>query len=193
MEPKQRKRDAVGNLRELAQELGVTAGPSASDWKKEDFLIVHRSVEASAKGTPEHRQKATDALALYFGTVPSLPVPPFPLLPPIAGAAPAASPAPEGFRLRSTSCLLTWNALVFASMVTEDLWTAFLAWLGGLTFIFRWTATTVKWNLSRLPIGILWKVLSSSDHCQIALQHGRAERTYKLLRIRAIFMHLRRR
>ena len=152
MEPKQRKRDAVGNLRELAQQLGVTAGPSASDWKKKDFLIVHRSVEASAQGTPEHRQKATDALALYFGTAPSLPVPPLPLLSPIAGAAPAASPAPEGFRLRSTSCLLTWNALVFANMVTEDLWTAFLAWLGGLTFIFQWTAT-IERSLKSLDHG----------------------------------------
>ena len=71
MEPRQRKRDAVGNLRELAQQLGVATGPSASDWKKEEFLTVHRSVEASPQGTPEHKQKATDARALYFGTVPS--------------------------------------------------------------------------------------------------------------------------
>ena len=63
---------------------------------------------------------------------------------PLAGAQPAADGAEDeqaGFRLRSSSCLFTWNNRSFASCDFPSLWSAFLLWLQGLNFVIEWTAT----------------------------------------------------
>ena len=45
--------------------------------------------------------------------------------------------SPAGFRLRSRSCLFTYNSLTLA----EGTWGDFLAWLDTLEFLVQWTAT----------------------------------------------------
>ena len=160
MEPnaKSRKRTAVGQLKQLAEEIGVVAvrGRGASDMNKAEFLQAHQVVAASAS-TPEHRSRAEHALQLYLGDGVALPIlPTVPALPHEAsqasgGSAPAPSEADgdsdseegadKGFRLRSKSCLLTWNSLKFSSVALEWLWSTFLTWLSGLSFIWRWIAT----------------------------------------------------
>lgn len=151
MEPqaKQRKRDAVGNLRVLASELGLETNRRQADLTKEAFLVLHTQVAIQTM-TPQHRARADAAMQLYLGQaaapaalpqVPALPI----LLPPLPGAASSSQPAAEsdadGFRLRSSACLFTWNGRHFASVGVEQLWSDFLAWLRGLAFLSRWTAT----------------------------------------------------
>ena len=125
MAAKQRKRDAVGNLRELATELGVAALGREGDLSKDDFIKFHSSV--AAKGaTPEHKERLDAAMQLYLGGATVLPA--LPLAPPLPGlvsqptgpqagsqAAAAAESstsqvAADGFRLRSSACLFTWNS-----------------------------------------------------------------------------------
>lgn len=160
MEPqaKQRKRNAVGNLRELASELGLDTDRAGvgrrSDLTRDDFTTLHTQVSAHST-SPEHKARADAAMQLYLGSAPApaaLPqAPPLPgLLPQIPGAANSSQPAvasgadqpPEdGFRLRSSACLFTWNGQHFARTGEEQLWSDFIVWLSGLDFLFRWTAT----------------------------------------------------
>ena len=69
MEPqaKQRKRDAVGNLRALADELGVTTNRKKADLTKSDFVELHANV-ARHSSTPEHKGRLDAAMQLYIGT-----------------------------------------------------------------------------------------------------------------------------
>ena len=53
-------------------------------------------------------------------------------------------PVAEAFRLRSGSCLFTWNSKRFVMDALEKLWDAFLSWLCALTFVCRWTATAER-------------------------------------------------
>ena len=81
---KQRKRDAVGNLRALAHELGV---PSArkSDMPESEFLALHYEVVAQAH-TPQHRDRAAEALRQYSdGPVVLPPIGQLPALPALGG------------------------------------------------------------------------------------------------------------
>jgi hypothetical protein len=154
MDAKSRKRDAVGNLRTLAQELGVDIGGGRrmSDLVEADFLALHQSVAAQTS-TPEQQQRVSEAMHLYKGTLPA--VPKLPALrvavseakasgaagPALGAEASADASADHGFRLRSTSCLFTWNNESFTSQGVDGLWQAFLAWLATLSFVCEWTAT----------------------------------------------------
>ena len=150
---KQRKRDAVGNLRDLAAELGVDmGGRRKADLSESDFLALHSGVLAEAR-TPEHHRRAAGALNLYRGPDDSgLPaVPKLPSLPVAVGgvgssgaADVASAPEENGFRLRSSSCLFTWNSTEFAKVELEVSWLAFLTWLKACSFVRRWTATAER-------------------------------------------------
>ena len=81
MAAKQRKRDAVGNLRDLAEEIGLpTEARRKADLTETDFLEFHTRV-VNHTTTPEHRQRCADALQMFKGnsqlpqlpTVPALP------------------------------------------------------------------------------------------------------------------------
>jgi hypothetical protein len=88
-----RKRNAVGQLKELASELGVptVALRGISDCSKSVFLEVHKSVEAKLS-TPKHRTRSQQALQLYFGGAMAVPklsaVPKLPAMGPPAHAHP---------------------------------------------------------------------------------------------------------
>ena len=121
---KQRKRDAVGNLRNLADELGVEVGArNKSDMIEADFVELHASVLGQAT-TPQQRDRAAQALQHFRGQPP--PAAPLPALPPLPAleepmAAPPHQPEPvepeqspyeapkndgASFRLRSGSCFV---------------------------------------------------------------------------------------
>ena len=68
------------------------------------------------------------------------------------GAAPvvaATQPVPPSaqangekeFRLRGTSCLFTYNSPLFLVSAAREVWEAFSAFIAGLPFVSRWTAT----------------------------------------------------
>jgi hypothetical protein len=61
---KQRKRDAIGNLRELADELGVPANRRQADLSKFDFVAFHSAV-ARKGSTPEHRARLDAAVRCW--------------------------------------------------------------------------------------------------------------------------------
>lgn len=161
MDAKGRKRDAVGNLRELADELGVTVNRRKADLTKDDFMAFHDEVKTRS-ATPKHRARLDAAMQLYFGAAMVLPplqgLPAVPVLPGLAPQPPAAAPpnlqgaagssnaeaAEEGFRLRSSACLFTWNGRQFTAMGVDKLWFDFLGWLQGLGYFTRWTATLEK-------------------------------------------------
>ena len=63
---KLRKRDAVGNLRELADELGVPRIAKLQDLSEQAFFTFHGEVLAKA-GTPKDRRRSDAALDLYKG------------------------------------------------------------------------------------------------------------------------------
>ena len=80
---------------------------------------------------------------------PYVPMPPLPALP---GHAAQPELAPEeseeqdgpiegGFRLRSSSCLFTWNSKAFADVPQQVVWQSFWVFLRSLRFVCAWTAT----------------------------------------------------
>ena len=148
---RQRKRDATGQLRELASELGVSYSARKPDLSKQDFEQLHATVMTALR-TPDQRDRAAHAAALFDGdgghAEHSLPaVPPLPAIAHSAGQPSQQAneePVPEdgqAFRLRSSACLFTWNNSAYARMVREELWQLFLAFLRSLDFLAQWTAT----------------------------------------------------
>ena len=123
-----------------------------ADLNVADFGSLYTSVLASC-ATPEQRTRAEAAKELYDGTGTSVALPPVPKLPPLRGkSAPASgsqAPVPaddtaKEFRLRGTSCLFTYNAPSFCNADSATLWREFLAFLNGLDFVRRWSATLEK-------------------------------------------------
>ena len=151
MAAKERKRAALTALRELAEELGLPVSRRKVDLSGPDFTALHAQVLEACTTEPQ-RSRAADALSRFrTATLPPLPVaqgaggPAPPAVAPPASAA-ASAPAPETespgeFRLRSTSCLFTWNNSGFANWNLESLWATFLLFLRGLHFVIEWTAT----------------------------------------------------
>ena len=145
---KQRKRNAIGTVKNVAAELGLSS-PRPSDLAREEFLAFHATVLGQSR-TPEHKKRLEEARGLYFAgqELPNLPnLPELPGLQTASSSTADASRLAEtgaGFRLRSTACLFTWNSAGFATMVEEQLWSDFLGWLKGLPFIVCWTATLEK-------------------------------------------------
>jgi len=69
---KQRKRDAVGNLRDLAEELGMDMeARKKPDMSEADFVELRGTVLSHAQ-TPQHRERAADALKQFKGQLPPL-------------------------------------------------------------------------------------------------------------------------
>ncbi|CAJ1346149.1 unnamed protein product, partial [Effrenium voratum] len=87
--------------------------------------------------TPEQRQQLERAVNRYQ----NLEVPPLPTRAAQNAGGGAAREAGEdarrNFRLRATGCMFTYNSADFQRIV----WPEFLAWLGTLNFLLRWTAT----------------------------------------------------
>ena len=122
---KDRKRKAVADLRDLAAELGVAMSRRLPDLTETAFNAAHAQVVAACH-SDDHRQRATAVAAAFKGEgAPHLPAVAGrggrggqrlggPGLAPAAqqGAAeqPAQEERPEAFRLRSSSCLFTWNS-----------------------------------------------------------------------------------
>ena len=144
-----RKRKASSMLQEFASQLGVPKARGGSDLSIPAFTALHGEVKAKCS-TPEQRAKADELLALFQGnaratTAQSQPaLPTLPTLPPLplAGAAVARSSTalPKDFRLRGTSCQFTYNSMTFAQMGASALWSSFIAFLGTLAFVSRWSA-----------------------------------------------------
>ena len=80
------------------------------------------------------------------------------VLPPVFGQSPSVGAAPvvaatqpvppsaqangeKEFRLRGTSCLFTYNSPLFLVSAAREVWEAFSAFIAGLPFVSRWTAT----------------------------------------------------
>ena len=113
-----RKRKAVSELRDLAAELGVPTDRKLPDLTAVAFTAAHAQVVAACR-TDQQRQRAAALAAAWKGEG-------APSLPPVAGrggqqpqgqglapGAPDQLPQeehPEAFRLRSSSCLFTWNS-----------------------------------------------------------------------------------
>ena len=92
---KQRKRDAVGNLRDLAVDIRVdVAGRRKADLAESEFVALHQEVLVQAS-TPEHRQRAAEALRLYRGPL----LPPVPKLPSHSAPSGAAGASSSGLPL----------------------------------------------------------------------------------------------
>ena len=83
----------------------------------------------------------------------SLPVGAAPVLGATQPGAPSAhNDGQKDFRLRGTSCLFTYNSPLFLVSVAREVWVAFSAFLAGLSFVSRWTAT-VEQSLHSLDDG----------------------------------------
>ena len=153
MAAKDRKRTAVSDLRDLADELGLHVRRCRVDLFASDFTAFHAQVVAACI-TDAQKRRAADALSQYR----TVPLPPLPVAAaPPAGAQPAsgadsyaatnasnvggAADAPGEFRFRTTSCLFTWNNSGFANDASNTLWAAFLLFLRCLSFVDQWTAT----------------------------------------------------
>ena len=81
---KQRKRDAVGNLRDIADELGMSPDTrNKADLREGEFLVLHDRVLGPA-ATPEQRQRVADTLGMYKGNLPATPG--LPMVPPLPGS-----------------------------------------------------------------------------------------------------------
>ena len=132
-----RKRLAVSDLRDVAQEVGVTPPMKKPDLSKGEFQELHASVKCEA-GTPELHLRLVEIMNRYEGMDPS--------------AVPRSPSETTGFRLRSTSCLFTWNNESFAASDLNVLWNTFVAWLSALTFVSCWTATMER-SLKSLELG----------------------------------------
>ena len=88
--------------------------------------------------TPQQRGKLRQVVAHFHNR---------PAVPPLPGSVPAAAPrepedreaaaAGRHFWLRSQGCLFTYNSSDFG----EHMWADFLAWIGTLEFLRRWSAT----------------------------------------------------
>ena len=150
----QRKRKACGELRCLAAELGVELPSKGADLNIQEFSELRSEVKQACQ-TPDHHERVEKAQKLYDGDLPEVPQ-----LPALAGSS-AAAPGSEaerpvdqhaeaagqeesqqqGFRLRSQSCLSTYNSETFTEQVITELWLMFLHFLRGLHFLRRWTAT----------------------------------------------------
>ena len=145
---KQRKRDAIGNLRELAETVGLTPARRYPDMPVTEFEALHAAV--LEKATPEQRLEAGVALQSYRGSG-TVSLPPLSANPPLPGAPPldadsdavppVDSAAQESFRVRGTSCLFTWNSKRFSELPREKVWEDFLAFLQALSCVSCWSAT----------------------------------------------------
>ena len=80
---KQRKRDATGRLRSLAEEVGLTPARSKTDLPLAEFMALRDEVSSTAC-TPEQRECALQAVALYKGEAVTR-LPKVPLLPALVG------------------------------------------------------------------------------------------------------------
>ena len=147
-----RKRNACGLIKELAADLNITDAefPSGADFNREQFALAANFCETHCR-TPDQRERLEQARGLWAGNIVDLPA--VPTLPAIgrgrsSSAAECAAPQAEvseqvakaPFRLRSTSCLFTWNSSEFATD-TVGTWVRFLLWLESLSFVLRFTAT----------------------------------------------------
>lgn len=133
----QRKRSACGQLRTLALELGVEEGNAHLDMTIQQFDSLANDLEMRCT-TPQQHGKLRQVVAHFHNR---------PAVPPLPGSVPAAAPrepedreaaaAGRQFRLRSQGCLFTYNSSDFG----EHMWADFLAWIGTLEFLRRWSAT----------------------------------------------------
>ena len=133
----QRKRSACGQLRTLALELGVEEGNARLDMTIQQFDSLANDLEMRCT-TPQQHGKLRQVVAHFHNR---------PAVPPLPGSVPAAAPrepedreaaaAGRQFRLRSQGCLFTYNSSDFG----EHMWADFLAWIGTLEFLRRWSAT----------------------------------------------------
>ena len=132
----QRKRAACGELRALASELGLQDNSLRLDMTAEQFRRAAGQLEERC-ATPEQRQQLERAV----NRCQNLEVPPLPTRAAQNAGGGAAREAGEdarrNFRLRATGCMFTYNSADFQRIV----WPEFLAWLGTLNFLLRWTAT----------------------------------------------------
>ena len=149
----QRKRKAAAELRELAAELQVASRGRSTDLSATDFNSLLATVVEKCQ-TPDQRDRAQNARLLYEGRggVEAVTLPVVPVLPPLPAAAAASSdagPRDAQFRLRGTSCLLSYNSPTFVNADEEDLWQAFLAFVRALDFVMKWTATLEESRKSR--------------------------------------------
>ena len=144
VDAKQRKRDAVGNLRDLAAELGLQVERRRPDLTKGEFDDLQKKVTSAAR-TPDHKRRVKEFVDSYMGSTGAPVLPALPSLPPFPDAtAERGESAAVEFRIRSSSCLFTWNNVRFATMDSEHLWETFVAWLRQLEFVRSWTATIEK-------------------------------------------------
>ena len=73
-----RKRDAVGNLRKLAEELGMPLPTKKTDLAETEFTTFQQDILSQAR-TPDHRRRAADAIEMFKGTLSTAPwLPPVP-------------------------------------------------------------------------------------------------------------------
>ena len=150
MAARERKRAAVSGLRDLAEEVGLHVSRRKVDLSGADFDAFHAEVLAAC-ATEDQRRRAEEARSRYCsGPLPPLPGAPGADGPASRAGAQLAADVPGGggaedeqggFRLRSSSCLFTWNNRSFANCDFRLLWSAFLTFLRGLDFIIEWTAT----------------------------------------------------
>ena len=148
---KNRKRAAVDELRNLAEALGLEVDRNRSELNKADFDAFYVAVTAACHA-PDQVQTAQNSLKKYKGqsdeassSVPVLPpisiasATPAPSTP--ATGAPARMPCDpeEGFRLRCSSCLFTYNNATFSNEVQEVLWQSFLVFVAALSCVQTWT------------------------------------------------------
>ena len=105
---RQRKRDAVGNLRNLASELGVGHEFRKTDLTKAEFESLGQKVNAVAQ-TPEHKRRLKEAIETYSGSSDAHVLPILPNLPPYPAASNTDEADAKEFRIRSSSCLFTWS------------------------------------------------------------------------------------
>ena len=159
MEPtaRTRERDALGKLRDIAFEFDVPHDRRKADCSVAASEALHVEV-LQQSSAPEQRRGAAEAMALCRGLarqavqlpqVPALPKPappPSPVRQPyvpllaLPGHAAQLDLAQEGgkeedgtieggFRLRSSSCLLTLNIKAFADVSQQVVWQSFLVFL----------------------------------------------------------------
>ena len=118
---RQRKRDAVGNLRTLAEELGLQVERRRPDLSKAEFDNLQKKVVTAAR-TPDHKRRIKEVAETYLGSADTLVLPTLAPLPPFpAASTEQVDSTTTEFRIRSTSCLFTWLLLFcfFVSLPTN--------------------------------------------------------------------------